>query len=389
MTATWFAREVTWLSNRTRRWWLAGLALGLATVGAVAASAVVEMPQAQRPAAPPATVPPAQAAEAGSAVRFVAPSGSDAAPGTPEEPWRSLQHALTSISAGQTLYVRGGTYTENVHVTGSQVHPGTSTRPIHVLAYPGERPVVEGLLWLTNPSYWYLDGISVTWSRANSSDDHMVKLLGGTGWRFGNAELWGARSYAALLVGRGATDFLVDHNFIHDTYASNDENQDHLMYIDNGPDGSGVIEQNILARSPNGRGVKLGPGSLDQPGTDNIVIRYNTFYDNRGPSNIQLSGSSSDNQVYGNLLDEPADGSANITAWNLTGRNNVVRDNLGGHSAGVADFDSDGFVDGGGNVHADPKLTDPARDDFTPQQPKAARYGSAEAAADLVEPRAP
>ena len=157
----------------------------------------------------------------------------------------------------------------------------------------------------------------------------------------------------------GATDFLVDHNFIHDTYESNDKNQDHLMYVDNGPDGSGVIERNILARSSNGRGVKLGPGSLDRPGTGNITIRYNTFYDNRGPSNIQLSGSSSNNQIYGNLLDQPSDGAANITAWNLTGSNNVVRDNLGGHSGGVADFDSSGYVDGGGNVHADPKLADP------------------------------
>ena len=201
------------------------------------------------------------------------------------------------------------------------------------------------------------------------------EAAGGIGWRLTNAEVWGARSYAALLVGTGAASFMVDHNFIHDTYTTNGTNQDHLIYVDNGPDGSGVIERNVLARSLNGRGVKLGPGSLDRPGTSNITIRYNTFYDNRGPSNIQLSGSSSNNQMYRNLLVWPASGTTNITAWNLTGTSNGVRDNLGWQSTGVADFTSRGLLNGGGNTYADPKLADPAGDDFTPR-PGASAYGA-------------
>jgi hypothetical protein len=263
------------------------------------------------------------------------------------------------------------------------VHPGTAEQPVKVLAYPGERPVVQGLLRLTNPSYWHLEGINVTWNPGNPADDHMVQLLGGTGWRFSHAELWGARSYAALLVGDGATGFVIDHNFIHDTYKTHQVNQDHLIYVDNGHDGSGVIERNILARSVNGRGVKLGPGSLDLPGTNNIVIRYNTFHENRGPSNIQLSGSSSNNQIYGNLLDQSSNGASNITRWNLTGENNVVRSNLGWNSDQVADFGA-GIVDGGGNIHADPMLVDPDHDDFRPQWPAALDYGTAEVARALA-----
>ena len=319
-------------------------------------------------------LPSSPAPAATATVRYVATSGSDAAAGTKARPWRSLQYALSRLQPGETLYVRGGTFVENVHISASRMHAGTPSEPVKVIAYPGERPVVKGLLWLTNASWWHLHGINVTWNPTNTSGSHMVKLLGGTGWRFSNGELWGARSYAALLVGTGARAFKVDHNFIHDTYASNDTNQDHLIYVDNGPGGSGVIEKNVLARSPNGRGVKLGPGSLDRPGTSNIVVRYNTFYDNRGPSNIQLSGSSSDNQLYRNLLVRSSAGATNITAWNLTGTNNVVRDNIGWASSGVAAFTSS-LINGGGNRYANPGLADPTHNNFIPSS-SASAYGA-------------
>jgi hypothetical protein len=317
-------------------------------------------------------------------VRYVAPHGSDGAAGTAVEPWGTLQHALTSVQAGETLIVRGGTYHEDVHVTAEQIHPGTASEPVVVRAAPGERPVIRGLLWLTNPSHWQISGLDVTWNPANRSDEHMVRLSGGTGWRFSGAELSGARSYAALLVSGGATAFMVDHCFVHDTEPANDTNQDHLIYVDNGPDGNGVIEHNVLARSANGRGVKLGPGSLSEPGTSHIVIRHNTFYDNRGPANIQLSGSSSDNEIYGNLLDGAAHGSENITGYRLTGSGNVVRDNLGWGSVDVADFGVPGLVDGGGNVHLDPMLVDPAGNDFRAGSSRAASYGTAETARALL-----
>ena len=41
-----------------------------------------------------------------------------------------------------------------------------------------------------------------------------------------------------------------------------------------------------------------------------------------------------------------------------------MRDNLGWHSARV--FDIAQVKDGGGNVHIDPKMADPAHNNFTP-----------------------
>jgi len=372
-----------------RRRLLVGALGGLALLAVTACQPAPALPQLPSEPAEPAPAPvepapaPVEAAPTAqpstdqviSGARYVSRSGSDSASGSQSSPWRTIQKGLLSVSAGQTLYVRGGTYTENVKVSASQMRPGTSSSPVRILAYPGERPVIQGLFHLTNPSYWYIEGINVTWNTANSRGSHMVKLLGGTGWRFTNSEVWGARSYAAVLVGNGAKSFRIDNNYIHDTYKSNDLNQDHLIYVDNGQTGNGVIERNVLARSSNGRGVKLGPGSTSQPGTSNIVIRYNTFYMNQGPSNVQFSGSSSNNQVYRNLMDTSGSGRANVTRYQLSGSNNVVKDNLGWGSNGIAEFGT-GVVNGGGNVIANPQLANPSGGDFRPTNSAAAGYGA-------------
>jgi hypothetical protein len=47
---------------------------------------------------------------------FVDPArGDDKAPGTEAAPWRTLAAALPRLKAGDTLYLRGGTYRENVY----------------------------------------------------------------------------------------------------------------------------------------------------------------------------------------------------------------------------------------------------------------------------------
>lgn len=346
------------------------------------------------PAAPARPFEETPSPPPGGPVRYVATTGDDAASGTSGTPWRTLQHAFESLRPGDTLYVRGGVYVEDVNIPGPAMHPGSPQHPIWVQAQGGEHVLLKGLLWLTNPSHWHLQGINVTWGPGHRADQHMVKLIGGEGWSLERSELSQAHSYAALLIGGGATGFRVSDCFVHDTHPSNQPNQDHLIYVDNGPDGSGVIERNILARSPNGRGVKIGPGSSGGPGTSYIVIRYNTIFDNLGPSNVQLSGSSSDNLIVGNIFHTPGRGSTNVSGYQLSGTGNVVTDNLGWRSEGVADFSLSGLVDGGGNVIADPVLVDPADDDFSAILPNAATYGAPDAttramARDAARPSAP
>jgi hypothetical protein len=69
------------------------------------------------------------------------------------------------------------------------------------------------------------------------------------------------------------------------------------------------------------------------------------------------------------------EGRANVTAFDLTGSDNVVQDSLGWESTQLLE-DGDGIRDGGGNVFADPGLTGSRGDQpFHPTQERAATFG--------------
>jgi hypothetical protein len=298
----------------------------------------------------PGVVLTSSAASAASSY-VVAPWGSDGASGTAKKPFRTLRKGMSMLRAGGTLVVRGGTYAERIKLSPAK---GTPSARITVRNAAGERPVVKGLLWLKGADYWTLHGINVTWSAANSSDEHMVKMSGGVGWRITRAEIWAARSYAAVLVAGAPRGWVIDHCWIHNTASTHARNQDHLVYVNAGM-GSGLIERNTLSRSPNGRGVKVGPSSPSTTPVGNLVIRYNTFYDNRGPSNIQLSYGASKVRIYRNVFVRSGASNSNVTANRLNGTGNVVKDNVGWLAPRVVDR-APGLWNAGGNVVANPRI---------------------------------
>ncbi len=73
--------------------------------------------------------------------RFVdAARGDDTQEGSEQAPWKTIAHALTQLHAGETLYLRGGSYFENVYIS----LVGTPEKPIVVRSYPGEQAVIDG-----------------------------------------------------------------------------------------------------------------------------------------------------------------------------------------------------------------------------------------------------
>jgi hypothetical protein len=310
----------------------------------------------------PVSVPPAAASVAS---YVVAPWGSDSAAGTWAHPFRTLGRSMAKLRAGDTLVVRGGSYWERVRLRPAR---GTATRRITVTAAAGENPVVHGLLWLTGADYWTLRNIDVTWWRVNRSNEHMVKMSGGVGWRITGAQIWGARSYAAVLVAGRPRGWRIDHSWIHDTYRTNRLNQDHLIYVNAGM-GGGLIDRNVLSRSANGRGIKVGPSSPSAGAVGNLVIRYNTFYDNRGPSNVQLSYGASRVRIYRNIFVRSGYGKPNVTTYRLTGYGNAIADNVGWGSTRVV-YPARGLRNAGGNIKANPYLLG-----YTPRSVRVRGYG--------------
>ena len=53
------------------------------------------------------------------AIYYVATYGNDSNPGTAAQPWRTIQHAANVMVAGDTVFVRGGIYHEQVFTTRS------------------------------------------------------------------------------------------------------------------------------------------------------------------------------------------------------------------------------------------------------------------------------
>lgn len=316
------------------------------------------------------TLPLQGAAVAAQAATFhVTPGGTG--DGSATAPWGSLEQAFESLDAGDTLVVHGGVYRERI--TSAGVADGTGTAPITVTAAPGESPVLQGALWLRDADHWHVSGLNVTWGPdTGRSSDHMVKLEGGRGWSFTDAEVWGSRGYSAILVSGDAVDWSLRRLYVHDTHATHSKNQDNLITV-SGNAHAGSIQNNVLTESPNGRAVAVGSSREWEQDPHGISIRYNTMVDNRGPASVELAYQTRKVDVSRNIMVGAAAGRANVTRWKLDGRENSVRNNIGWDSLRVVTRKQ---VDERGNLHEDPMLAAPASGDFRPLRGLAQGYGA-------------
>jgi uncharacterized protein YuzB (UPF0349 family) len=102
-------------------------------------------------------------------VYYVSNSGNDSNNGNITNPWKTLVYASGKLKAGDTLYIRGGTYKE---VT-SWSTDGTQLKPITIMNYPGESVVIDGYdtipantggtwMFMVWGDWYYVGGLEVT-----------------------------------------------------------------------------------------------------------------------------------------------------------------------------------------------------------------------------------
>ncbi|WBB89890.1 right-handed parallel beta-helix repeat-containing protein [Verrucosispora sp. WMMC514] len=122
-------------------------------------------PTTPPPSPPPPTSPPPPS----SGTLYVAPTGTDSAPGTLANP-TTLTSAITRIPAGGTIFLRGGTYRHSQTITIAQGNNGTSSARKNIFAYAGETPILNFSAQSEDPanrglavggSYWHIRGIIV------------------------------------------------------------------------------------------------------------------------------------------------------------------------------------------------------------------------------------
>jgi len=119
---------------------------------------------------------------------YVSPTGSDTADGTLAAPFATLSRANSAAAAGDTIWVRGGTYTITTQLVLSK--SGTSdTGRTKIWAYPGETPVLDASKYVTSNSavdvpvvlvtgsWMHLRGLEISNAKVGASGDHSYSLL--------------------------------------------------------------------------------------------------------------------------------------------------------------------------------------------------------------------
>ncbi|MBL7817070.1 MAG: right-handed parallel beta-helix repeat-containing protein [Saprospiraceae bacterium] len=111
---------------------------------------------------------------------YVSTTGNNANAGTETQPWRTIQHACNSATAGSTVYIKQGTYTENIWVNVS----GTAGNYITFTRYsPTDVVVIDGgstntqteLLNIADQSYLKFSGLQFRNAVGNFSKGIVIR----------------------------------------------------------------------------------------------------------------------------------------------------------------------------------------------------------------------
>jgi hypothetical protein len=128
------------------------------------------------------------AGSAGAAEYYVSPSGSDTDAGTLAAPFATLSKANEAASAGDTIWVRGGTYFITTQLVLSKSGTSDSNRT-KIWAYAGEAPVLDASKYVTSNaaidvpvvlvtgSWMHLRGIEIGNAKVGASGAHSYSLL--------------------------------------------------------------------------------------------------------------------------------------------------------------------------------------------------------------------
>ncbi len=260
------------------------------------------------------------------ATYYVATTGNDGNAGTLAQPWRTLQHAVDTIAAGDTILVESGTYVGcRIETSGTSslvktLKADTGAAVVVNAAGPGNKHSsnIEIENFSARVSYWVIDGIE-----SASSLKYAIDLRNADNITVENC-------HAHHSTRTGIFTAFANHPLIANN--ESDNNGEHGIYISNSGDfptlrgnrshhnfaagvhmngditqgGDGIIsfatvEKNVIWE--NGTG---GASGINCDGVDDSIFRNNLLYNNHasGISLYAIDGAhgSSRNKVYNNTI---------------------------------------------------------------------------------------
>lgn len=226
---------------------------------------------------------------------YVSPDGINTNPGTIDQPV-NIAAALDRIEPGDTIYLRGGTY--SITLTISISKDGTAENKYHFFAYENERPVFDFSSMLTNSGnrgislsgdYWHFKGIDIKGAGDNgmniSGSNNIIEFCAfyenrDTGLQLGggasNNQIINCDSYYNADPGQGNADGFAPkldvgtNNYFYGCRAWQNSDDGWDGYLRGADDVSTIVENSwcfnngyLKDGSPsngNGNGYKMGGG---------------------------------------------------------------------------------------------------------------------------------
>lgn len=317
---------------------------------------------------PPRTPPgrddlrPAPLPQSRGATFYVAPTGSDAAPGTRSAPWRTVQKAFDTLRPGQVALVRAGTYRENLVVSRG----GRPDAPITVRSAPGERAVLEPavrspsypLRLTTGAAFVRVQGFVIQNARGASTMNvvGLGESPGAHDYEISDCEIRYAHNSSGVFVDDTNSHVWLLGNTVHD---NNEPGVQHQGIYFEGHDS--VIANNVVYGQTDGFGIQVRAGARDVDVTNNTVTGVSL-------SGIMVESTAAAITVVNNIsVDNGGWAVRGLDAGGPLGSGNIAYNNLGfGNRSGEFANERRPVIDfsRGGNVVADPRFVDAGGDDF-------------------------
>ena len=223
------------------------------------------------------------------ATYYVATTGKDSNPGTLNQPFQSFKKGIGLLQPGDTLYIRGGLYTEQVDLQTPN-KTGTVGNYMTIAGYPGETVTLQ----YADTSEGSYGPIKARGNRGHIIFENLV--LDGTngtqksGWsiRDGNHHFIlrkiEIKNFQVSGLYISANDIQVINCTIHDQFSETGlpGHRYYGIYFHDG--NNGLIDGNDIYNNPGG-GIQAYPGPIS-----NLVIRNNKIHDNNSTIHSPIGG---------------------------------------------------------------------------------------------------
>lgn len=338
---------------------------------------------------------------------YVATTGDDANSGSDFQPFKTIRKGLSVVRAGDTLYIRNGTYAEQINSNSQTIPTGSSWEDAPTIsAYSGEMVILQPpagaeVVNLSHPyiKYVIFSNLVLDASRLQRTCaggygcSYGIGITNGANHvRFRNVEVKNAAGSGVLMT-RGGSNSPTSFEFIGcDVHHNGTESRDHGFYLAT----SGNRIRNGKVHHNTGHGIHVYTGSSSVT-ADNNIIDGNDIYGNAimsGSAPGILFDNGSGNAAYNNIVrankngihvGNPYTSIATVTGTKIY--NNTVYSNLPG--VGINVFQSSSqtevknnlvYKNGGtilstgtnvantNNLFADPRFIDEANANFKLQQ---------------------